>query len=177
MDIFVCLRQTAIIKKEPKIQPDRKTLDLSGINRHLNEWDAYALEEALLIGHRYGGNVSVISLGPREAEDILFHGLAAGATKAIHIVISDQRSIDNWTISNILAQVIKKHSFDLILTGVQAEDDGCAEIGPTLAHLLKIPHASMVVKAEYEQEQNTMKVKRELEGGTKMSFVSGYLLS
>ncbi|MBW2040323.1 MAG: electron transfer flavoprotein subunit beta/FixA family protein [Deltaproteobacteria bacterium] len=165
MEIIVCLRQTAIIKEEPKVQSDGKTLDLSGFNRHLNEWDAYALEEALLLAQKYGGDASVISLGPGEAQEVLFYGLAAGAKRAIHILTPDQQHIDNWTIANVLARVIKKGSFDLVMTGVQAEDDGCAEIGATLAHLLGIPHASLVMRVEYEQGQNAVKVDRELEAG------------
>ena len=170
MEIFVCLRQTPIIKGEPKIQMDRKSLDLSGLNRHMNEWDTYALEEALQMVQKHGGNVTVVSLGPKETEDVLLHGLAAGAAKAIHIVTSDQQNIDNWMISNVLNHFINKQPFDLILTGVQAEDDGCAEIGPTLAYLLEIPHGSMVVRTEYEPDQNEMKVIRELEGGYKDSL-------
>lgn len=170
MEIFVCLRQTPIIKGEPKIRTDRKSLDLSGINRHTNEWDTYALEEALEIVQKYGGNVTIVSLGPKEVEDVLFHGLAAGAGKAIHIVTPDQQEIDNWMISNVLNHFINKQPFDLILTGVQAEDDGCAEIGPALAYLLKIPHATMVIKTEYEKDQKEMKVIRELESGYKESL-------
>jgi len=165
MEIFVCLRQTAILKEEPKIQPDGKTLDLSGVNRHLNEWDAYALEEALLLAQKYGGNVSIISLGPQEVEEVLFYGLAAGAKEAIHILTPEGLEIDNWVIANALAQEIKKHPFDLVLTGAQAEDDGCGEVGATLAHLLGIPHASLVMRVVYEPETNSLKVDRELEEG------------
>ncbi|RLB07102.1 MAG: hypothetical protein DRG50_03805 [Deltaproteobacteria bacterium] len=165
MEVFVCLRQTAVVKEEPKIQPDKKGVDLSGLKRHLNEWDAYALEEALLLTQRYGGDVSVISLGPKEVEDVLFHGLAAGAKKAIHIFVPEREQIDNWVIANILSREIKKYPFDLILTGAQAEDDGCAEIGATLAQLLKIPHASLVMKVIYEPDAKSIKVERELEEG------------
>jgi electron transfer flavoprotein beta subunit len=112
----------------------------------------------------------VVSVGPKESEDVLFHGLAAGAEKATHIVTFGQPVVDNWMISNVLYDFIKKRPFDLVLTGVQAEDDGCAEIGPVIAYLLGIPHATMVTKAEYDQNQNEVRVIRELEGGFKESI-------
>ena len=165
MEIIVCVRQTAVVREELKVASDGRSVDLSGVNQHLNEWDSYALEEALLLVQENGGSVTVVSLGPENAEPVLFHGLAAGAQDALHIVSVVQDDSDNWVVANMLSREIRKHPFDLVLTGVQAEDDGCGEVGATIATLLGIPHASMVVGVEYEEGQNTLKVERELDEG------------
>jgi electron transfer flavoprotein beta subunit len=165
MNIIVCMKQTAIIQEEPLFSEDGLRVDTFGLARHINEWDAYALEEALLIQKARGGEVLAITVGPEQASDIMVHAVAAGSSKAIHIVCPHEAMDDCWNVAKALSVEIKKHPFDLILTGVQAEDDGCGQVGASLAQIMGIPHASMVIQIEAFADPGSIIVKRELEEG------------
>lgn len=164
MNTIVCIKQTAILSEGPQITPDGQ-LDVSGLHRHINEWDLYALEEALRIQKEHGGEVLAITIGPEEAKEAMVHAVAAGANEALHITCPGECTKDGWQIAKMLSAEIKKRSFDLVLTGVQAEDDGYGQVGAALAFILDIPHASMVIKIEDIPAQDSIVVKRELEEG------------
>jgi len=103
----------------------------------------------------------VITIGPEESKEVLTRCLAMGADRALRI--EGPASQDGHLIAKILSQVIKNQSFDLILTGVQAEDDNYGQVGVSLAQMLGLPHAAIVTHIEMTGDK--VKVKRELEGG------------
>jgi electron transfer flavoprotein beta subunit len=105
--------------------------------------------------------VTVITIGPEESKEVLTRCLAMGADRALRI--EGPASQDGHVIAKILSQVIKNQSFDLILTGVQAEDDNYGQVGVSLAQMLGFPHAAIVTRVEIAGDK--VKVKRELEGG------------
>jgi electron transfer flavoprotein beta subunit len=129
-----------------------------------NEADNYALETALLLKEKFGGTVTLISVGPQKVDEVLKMGLAKGADRAIRLTDDLFEKEDAWTTANVLYQAITKNKFDLILTGCIATDDGNSQIGPMLAALLRIPSAAYVTKVEV-LDNIKVKIDRELEGG------------
>jgi electron transfer flavoprotein beta subunit len=135
----------------------------------INESDNYALEEALLIREKLGGTVTLVSIGAKEADDVLRKGLAMGADKAIRLDDPAFPGSDGKGRAHILAKAIAPLKPDLVLCGSQATDDGEAQSGVMLAELLGLPHAAYVsrlgLRASGLGAGNTTKVWREMEGG------------
>jgi len=129
----------------------------------ISESDNYALEEALLAKEKHNANVTLVSVGPKEAEEVLRMGLAKGGTAAARIDSAGIGEADGIGLARALAAWFKGKSFDLILTGAIASDDGNSQVGPALAELLGIPHAAYATKLDIQADKLT--VKRELEGG------------
>jgi electron transfer flavoprotein beta subunit len=162
MNIAVC------VKRIPKtaeadifIEKDGRDIKKENLVFALNDWDGYAVREAVRLKEECGGTVTVLTIGPEESKEVLTRCLAMGADKAVRI--EESTSLDSHLIAKILAQAVKDQSYDLILTGVQAEDDGCGQVGVSLAQILGLPHAAIVNQIEITGDQT--KVKRELEGG------------
>jgi len=164
LDIVVCVKHVPeTAEAELKIDASGKTIDKAGLVFDINEWDDYALEEAVRIKEKLGGTVTAITIGPQDSESTLRKCLARGADKAIRLTDQKFEGSDAYATAKILHSVIKTLHYDLILLGAQASDTGNAATGPILAELLGIPHATMVKKIELAQ--NTAKINRELEGG------------
>ncbi len=164
MNIAVCIKrvpETAeaavnINSSEKHIIEDQLVFDI-------NEADNYALEEALLLKEKSEGKITLFTVGPKEADEVMKMGLAKGATKGVRITPENLDTIDSYGIAKLLAEQIKEGNFDLVLTGCITSDAGNSQVGVTLAELLGIPHATLVIKAEIEDGNAT--VQRELEGG------------
>ncbi len=164
MDIIVCVKrvpQTA--EADVKIDSSKKDIVKDRLTFDMNESDTYALEEAILLKEKYGGTLTVVSLGPAETEDTLRIALAKGADHAIRIKALDFGELDGYKTAQILKEAIKDIKYDVIFTGCMATDDAYSQVGVTLAELLGIPHATMVTKIEVVD--NKAHVHRELEGG------------
>ncbi len=164
MDIIVCVKrvpQTA--EAEVKIDASKKDIIRDRLTFDMNESDTYALEEAILLKEKFGGTLTVISLGLVEAEDTLRIAMAKGADNAIRIKAEDFGELDGYKTAQILKEAIRDVKFDVIFTGCMATDDAYSQVGVTLAELLGIPHASLVTKIEVVDKK--AHVHRELEGG------------
>ena len=166
MDILVCVRRV------PDTSENEITLNSAGddIERDdlvysINEWDNYAVEEAIQIVGRVGGSVTVVTVGGEDDEEILRREMAMGANHGILASDDAFSGSDGRGIARILEKVARKGKYDLILTGVQAEDGG-AQVGGMLAALLDYPFASLVNSIEV-LEGGTLKIGREIEGGNK----------
>ncbi|WP_134699958.1 electron transfer flavoprotein subunit beta/FixA family protein [Ammoniphilus sp. YIM 78166] len=159
MNILVVLKQT--FDTEEKISIQNGQIVEEGVEFIINPYDEYAVEEAIKLRDEFGGEVTVITVGPTRAENALRTALAMGADKA---VIVDDESLfgDEYTISNVLATVIKDRSFDVILGGNMSVDNGAGQIGPRLAELLDIPHVATITKIDIEGAVAT--VVRDVEG-------------
>jgi len=169
MDIIVC------VKHVPETAEAEITIDSSGkriltedLVYDINEWDDYALEEAVQLREKLGGSVTAITVGTEEADSTLRKCLARGADKAVRLTDKAFEGSDGYATAKILRNAIKNLPYDLILTGAQAGDDGYAQVGATLAELLGIPHATMVKKIE--PAEGYARVNRELEGGLEESL-------
>ena len=164
MDIVVCVKHVPeTAEAELKIDSSGKAIEKTGLVYDINEWDDYALEEAVRIKEKQGGTVTAITIGPTDFDSTLRKCLARGADQAIRLTDPKFENSDGYAIAKILHSVIKTLHYDLILVGMQAGDDGNATVGPILAQLLSIPHATMIKKLELAT--GMAKVNRELEGG------------
>jgi len=164
LDVIVCVKHVPeTAEAELKIDASGKAVEKTGLVYDINEWDDYALEEAVRIREKQGGSVTAITIGPDDSDSTLRKCLARGADKAIRLADPKFEGSDGYAIAKILHCVIKTMQYDLVLTGMQAGDDGSAMVGPILAQLLGIPHATMVKKLELGT--GTAKANRELEGG------------
>src|SRR5215467_1728234 len=164
MNIIVCLKQVPKKDSILRVGPDKKWIDERDMSYEMSEADAYALEEALRQKEKLGGEVVVISLGPERVRQTVKEALAKGADRAIHL--SDpvfDNSSDPWVVASALAAALKGESFDVIMTGLQSDDYGFAEVGLILAEKLGLPSATIVM--EVQLEGDGLKVKRELESG------------
>ena len=164
MEIIVCVKHVPeTAEADLVIDESRKRIKTEDLVFDINEWDEYALEEAVLLKEKYGGSVTVITIGPEDADNTLRKCLAKGADKAIRVTDKAIEGSDGYAIAKILYNVVKDLRFDLILCGAQASDDGYAVVGVMLASLLGIPYATMVRKMEIGD--GVAKVTRELEDG------------
>jgi electron transfer flavoprotein beta subunit len=164
LDIIVCVKHVPeTAEAEIKIDATGKAIEKTGLVFDINEWDDYALEEAVRIKEKLGGTVTAVTVGSNDADSTLRKCLARGADKAMRLTDAKFEGSDSYAITKILHSVIKGLPFDLILTGALAGDDGYTMVGPTLAEMLGVSHATMVKKIELGE--GVAKVNRELEGG------------
>lgn len=163
MKILVAIKQVPERDAQISIAPDGKWIDESDLSYTINEPDAYALEEALQLKEKNGGEVVVLCAGPERVASTLREALAKGADRAIHIEADDLGERDTLGVAQLLADAAKAESPDLILTGLQSDDLGLGQTGVVLADLLGIPHATIIMQVEVIG--SGLKVKRELEDG------------
>jgi len=164
MDVIVCIKRVPeVAEVDLQVDSTGKGLQKKDLVFSINDWDNYAVEEAVRIKEKFGGTVTVITIGPKESEDVLRRALALGVDEAVRVTDPATEGSDGYVLAKILAAVIKDIPYDLILTGVQADDDGYAQVGTTLAEFLGIAHATLVTDIAIEEKRT--KVRRELEGG------------
>jgi electron transfer flavoprotein beta subunit len=165
MEILVCARRVPdTSENEIEINAAGNDIERDELVYSINEPDNYAVEEALQIRDRVGGNVTVVTIGGEDDEEILRRELAMGANQAVLISDDAFRGSDGRGIAGVLAAFVKKGHYDLILTGVQAED-GAAQVGGMLAAILDYPFASLVNSIQLEEGK--LRVSREIESGNR----------
>ena len=163
MKIIVAIKQVPERDAQIVIAPDGKWIDEEDLAYTINEPDAYALEEALQLKEKNGGEVIVLCLGPERVTSTLREALAKGADRAIHVEFDNLSALDTLALARMMADAIKAESPDLILTGLQSDDLGLGQTGVVLAELLGIPHATIIMQVE--RTGSGLRVKRELEDG------------
>jgi electron transfer flavoprotein beta subunit len=166
MEILVCIRRVPdTSENEIALNSAGNDIERDELVYSINEWDNYAVEEALQIVSRMGGKVTVVTVGDDEDEEVLRRQMAMGATHGV--LLSDDlfAGSDGRGIATVLKAFVNKESYDLILTGVQA-DDGAAQVGGMLAAMLDYPFASLVNSIEVVDAKK-LKITREIEGGNK----------
>ena len=163
MNIIVCVKRVPLTQEvDLEIDPSKKDVRHDMLAYVINEWDNYAIEEAILLKEKLGGMVTAITLGREDDEEVLRRCLAMGADRAVRIDPGDLDS-DGFIISRILAEVIKGLEYDLVLTGVQGDDDNDGLVGIMLAEHLGLAHAAVVTGLDPAGDEATIRV--ELEGG------------
>lgn len=163
MKIAVCIKQVPTRDWQPRLNDTKTWIREQDATFEMNEPDAYALEEALRLKEKHGGEVVVCSAGPARVAQVLREALARGADRAIHVEDEALAAADAFVVGGALAAAMKDENFDLVLTGLQSDDMGFAETGVIIAERLDRPHATIVM--EVQAGQGTVRVKRELEGG------------
>ena len=166
MEILVCVRRVPdTSENEIQLNSAENDIDRDDLVYSINEWDNYAVEEALQIVSRVGRKVTVVTVGDSEDEEVLRREMAMGASHGV--LLSDDLfpGSDGRGIASILTAFVRKQTYDLILTGVQA-DDGAAQVGGMLAAMLDYPFASLVNSIEV-LDGRKLRITREIEGGNK----------
>jgi electron transfer flavoprotein beta subunit len=163
MKIIVAIKQVPERDAPVRIAPDAKGIEERELQWAMNEPDAYALEEALQLKEKNGGEVVVLSAGPERVGSTIREALAKGADRAVHVVCDDLGNRDALGMAKLLAAAIKPENPDLVLTGLQSEDVGLGQTGVIVAELLALPHATLILHVEKTDAGAV--VKRELEEG------------
>jgi electron transfer flavoprotein beta subunit len=163
MKIIVSVKQVPARDSALRVNGEGKWLDESDLSYEMNEPDAYALEEALQLREKLGGEVVVLCAGPQRATQTIREALAKGADRAIHVELDEGQTLDALATARLLAKAVQSESPEMILTGLQSDDLGYGQTGVILAELLGFSHATIVM--EVEPQGGTVRVKRELEDG------------
>jgi electron transfer flavoprotein beta subunit len=163
MKIAVCIKQVVTREWQLRVNDQKTWIRDNDASFELNEPDAYALEEALRIKEKHGGEVVVCCAGPARAAQVIREALARGADRAIHVEAESLASADASTVATALAAAIRDEQFDLVLTGLQSDDHGFGQVGVVLAEKLGMPHATIIM--EVQVADGALRVKREMEGG------------
>lgn len=164
MKILVCLKQVPNQDARLDINADATWIKEEGIKFEINEYDTYALEEALQMKDAAGeGEVVVVSIGPDRVTQSLRTALGMGADRAVHVKDAAIDGSDALGKAKVLAAVAKEESPDVVLMGLMADDDNEAAVGPMMGELMGIPHTTAVVNVEKQGEG--LRCERELEGG------------
>jgi electron transfer flavoprotein beta subunit len=163
MKIAVCIKQVPTREWQPRLNEGGTWIREQDASYELNEPDAYALEEALRLREKHGGEVVVCAAGPARVQQVIREALARGADRAVHVEDDALASADASITSAALAAAMADERFDLVLTGLQSDDQGHAQVGVMLAERLHIAHSTIIM--EVQVVDGRLRVKRELEGG------------
>jgi electron transfer flavoprotein beta subunit len=161
--IAVCIKQVPAKDARLHIAAGADWIRETDIGFEMNEPDSFALEEALRLKEKQGGEVVAVSMGPERARQAIKEALAKGADRGILITDDKFFLLDPLASAKSLAAAIQNEKFDLILTGLQSDDGGFGQTGVLLAELLGLPHATIIMQIEVQGAR--LKLKRELEAG------------
>jgi electron transfer flavoprotein beta subunit len=163
MKIIVMMKQVANKDAILRINKDQTWIEESDLSFEVSESDGYALEEALRVREKLGGEVVVCSMGPQRVKSVIKDALARGADRAIHVVGDNLAHLTPYATGSVLAEAIRDEKPDLVMTGLQSDDYGYAQTGVIMAELMGLPHATIVI--EVDASADKLRVKRELESG------------
>jgi electron transfer flavoprotein beta subunit len=171
MKIAVCIKQVPTREWQPRLTDDKTWIREQDASFEMNEPDAYALEEALRLREKLSGEVVVCSAGPARVQQVIREALARGADRALHVEDGGLANADAAFTADALAAAMADEKFDLVLTGLQSDDQGHAQMGVILAERLGIPHSTIIMDVQVADpstgsgQAGSVRVKRELEGG------------
>ena len=163
MKIIVSIKQVPVRDSQLRVDSAGRWIQENDLSFEINEPDAYALEEALQLKEKHGGEVVALCAGPARAAQTIREALAKGADRAIHIEDEAASSLDTLGLAKLLAKAVGPEKPDLILTGLQSDDLGYGQTGVVLAELLGLPHGTLIMHVE--KQDGAIRVKRELENG------------
>lgn len=166
MNILVCIKQVPDMESRFKINGAGNWYDTSALAWRMNEYDEYAVEQAVQLKEQVGtGELVVFSIGPERVKEAMKKALAMGADRGVHVPDEQSHERDPFEIASIIAAYARNENFDIIFTGMQSQDRGSAQVGVLVAEMLGIPSVSTIVS--FERDNGGVQVKRELEGGLK----------
>ena len=163
MKIIVAIKQVPVRDSQLRVDANGRWIQEADLSFEINEPDAYALEEALQLKEKHGGEVIALCAGPARAAQTIREALAKGADRAIHIEEENLNTLDTLGVAKLLAGAVKAENPDLILTGLQSDDLGYGQTGVVLAELLGIASSTIIMRVEVNDK--SIRVKRELEDG------------
>jgi electron transfer flavoprotein beta subunit len=163
MKIIVAIKQVPVRDSQLRVDANGRWIQEADLSFEINEPDAYALEEALQLKEKHGGEVIALCAGPARAAQTIREALAKGADRAIHIEEENLNTLDTLGVAKLLAGAVKAENPDLILTGLQSDDLGYGQTGVVLAELLGTASSTIIMQVEVRDK--SIRVKRELEDG------------
>jgi len=163
MKIIVAIKQVPVRDSQLRVEANGRWIQEADLSFEINEPDAYALEEALQLREKHGGEVIALCAGPARAAQTIREALAKGADRAIHIEEENLNTLDTLGVAKLLAGAVKAENPDLILTGLQSDDLGYGQTGVVLAELMGIASSTFIMQVEVNDK--SIRVKRELEDG------------
>src|SRR5260370_19778006 len=163
MKIIVCIKQVPVRDSQLRVDASGRWVQEGDLSFEINEPDAYALEEALQLKEKQGGEVIALCAGPARASQTIREALAKGADRALHIEDEQASSADTLGLARLIAKAAEPEKADLILTGLQSDDLGYGQTGVVLAEILGVPHATIIMAVQVLD--GNIRVKRELENG------------
>ena len=162
MKFIVCIKQVPDVTAPIHLRDGEIVAD-SG-RMVLNAYDASAVEEALVLTEKYGGEVSVVLVGPQRAQEAIRKALAMGAETAVHLQVDESREYDSRAYAELLAEYLRGEAYDVVACGKQAQDTDAGLTGSMLAELLDLPYASNAIGLDVENDR--LIVKRQGDSGT-----------
>ena len=163
MNIVVCIKQVPDTA-EVRINPETNTLVRDGVASIINPYDLHAVEAALQIREKAGGRVTVITMGPPQAEAALRDAISMGADDAVLLTDRAFAGSDTWATSYTLSKAVERLGADIVICGKQAIDGDTAQVGPEIAEFLNIPHVSYIRKIE-DVQPDSVRVQRLMDEG------------
>ncbi len=165
MNILVCIKQVPDMESKFKVNGEGLWYDSADLAWRMNEYDEYAVEQAVQLKEKTGGDLTVLCIGPERVKETMKKALAMGCDRGVHVADDEFFKKDSFSIAALIAEFAKSKSFELIFTGMQSQDRGSAQVGVITAEMLGMPSVTTIVS--FALENNTITVKRELEGGVK----------
>jgi electron transfer flavoprotein beta subunit len=163
MKIIVSIKQVPVRDSQLRIDANGRWIQENDLSFEINEPDAYALEEALQLKEKHGGEVVALCAGPARASQTIREALAKGADRAIHIEEENLGSFDTLGIAKLLSKAAEAEKPDLVLTGLQSDDLGYGQTGVVMAEIMGLPHGTIIMAVD--KTDSGIRVKRELEDG------------
>ncbi len=165
MKIIVCVNNVPDTAVGLKVRGDSPEIETENIPWVINPYDEYAIEESLRLKEKFGGNITVITVGDERAESVLRSCIALGADMAIRLNDNSLKDRDSLVTSKMLAKTIKNIGYNIILCGKESVDYGYAQTGQIIAELLQIPCISAIKKLDVSPSNKEATCHREIEGG------------
>lgn len=172
MKILVCIKQVPDMESRFKINAEKNWYDRSDLAWRMNEYDEYAVEQAVRLKEQVSGSeLTVLSIGRSQVQETMKKALAMGCDRGVHIVDEEAHRKDPFEIASIITEFAREQKYDLIFTGMQSQDRGSAQVGVLVAELLGLPSISTII--EFSFADGIITAKRELEGGIKAVVTTG----
>jgi electron transfer flavoprotein beta subunit len=167
MNIIACARRVPTLESIIKPLPISPFMDASGITYMTNPFDEYAIEEGIRIKERLGdGELTVVTVGPEGADQMILNALAMGADRAVHVHVKEEVShrLDSFVVASLLKDAMSEREYDIILCGKEAVDDRQGAVGIELAEFLGLPHVAAVTKLDIDPGSRKATACRQIEG-------------
>lgn len=172
MKILVCIKQVPDMESRFKINAEQNWYDRSDLAWRMNEYDEYAVEQAVRLKEQVSGSeLTVLSIGRSQVQETMKKALAMGCDRGVHIVDEEAHRKEPFEIASIITEFAREQKYDLIFTGMQSQDRGSAQVGVLVAELLGLPSITTII--EFSFADGTITAKRELEGGIKAVVTTG----
>jgi electron transfer flavoprotein beta subunit len=170
MNILVCIKQVPDMESKFKVNGDGNWYDGADLAWRMNEYDEYAVEQAVQLKEKTNADLTVLCIGPERVKETMKKALAMGCDRGVHVADDASYKKDPFSIASIIAEFAKPKNFDLIFTGMQSQDRGSAQVGVLVSEMLGLPCITTIVGFAFDN--TTITVKRELEGGVKAKVTS-----